>query len=350
MTQVLQQRCLPADMAQQPYPTHSFRTNDPPADQSTGEVASHSGGLSAASDVDRICNSGSPLPTFDLAPMLAFERGQRSEAVEQLCQAVAACLRDTGCLVISDPRVKAEDNMAFLDMMERYFAQSTPAKMKDARPDLHFQVGATPEGTETPKCTVDPTSIASIHSQPAEHRARVPQGADPKWRYMWRIGERPAQTRYAELNAEPVVPANFPEWPAVMTTWGNKMLAAVHTVAQMAAVGFGLPPDAFTERMAYGPHLLAPTGADLEAHNSLNMCYAGYHYDLNFLTIHGKSRFPGLFVWLRDGKRVAVKIPAGCLFIQAGKQLEWLTGGYVKAGMHEVGHTTFTSHLRLFFL
>lgn len=91
-------------------------------------------------------------------------------------------------------------------------------------------------------------------------------------------------------------------------------------------------------------------GADLEAHNSLNMCYAGYHYDLNFLTIHGKSRFPGLFVWLRDGKRVAVKIPAGCLFIQAGKQLEWLTGGYVKAGMHEVGHTTFTSHLRLFFL
>lgn len=140
MTQVLQQRCLPADMAQQPYPTHSFRTNDPPADQSTGEVASHSGGLSAASDVDRICNSGSPLPTFDLAPMLAFERGQRSEAVEQLCQAVAACLRDTGCLVISDPRVKAEDNMAFLDMMERYFAQSTPAKMKDARPDLHFQV------------------------------------------------------------------------------------------------------------------------------------------------------------------------------------------------------------------
>ncbi len=67
------------------------------------------------------------------------------------------------------------------------------------------------------------------------------------------------------------------------------------------------------------------------------MCYAGYHYDLNFLTIHGKSRFPGLFVWLRNGRRVAVKIPAGCLFIQAGKQLEWLTSGFVKAGMHEVG-------------
>ena len=70
-----------------------------------------------------------------------------------------------------------------------------------------MQVGATPEGTETPKCTVDPTSIASIYSQPVEHRARIPKGADPKWRYMWRIGDWPAETRYAELNAEPVVPA-----------------------------------------------------------------------------------------------------------------------------------------------
>jgi len=78
-------------------------------------------------------------------------------------------------------------------------------------------------------------------------------------------------------------------------------------------------------------------GADLDVHNTLDMCYAGYHYDLNFLTIHGKSRFPGLFVWLRNGRRVAVRIPAGCLFIQAGKQLEWLTAGFVKAGMHEVG-------------
>ena len=45
-----------------------------------------------------------------------------------------------------------------------------------------------------------------------------------------------------------------------MTGWGDKMLAAVHTVAHMAAIGFGLPPGAFTERMALGPHLLAPTG------------------------------------------------------------------------------------------
>lgn len=26
----------------------------------------------------------------------------------------------------------------------------------------------------------------------------------------------------------------------------------------------------------------------------------------------------------------------GCLILQAGKQMEWLTGGHVQAGMHEV--------------
>lgn len=40
--------------------------------------------------------------------------------------------------------------------------------------------------------------------------------------------------------------------------------------------------------------------------------------------------------WLRDGRRVPVRVPEGCLFVQAGKQLEWLTGGDIQAGMHEV--------------
>jgi hypothetical protein len=30
--------------------------------------------------------------------------------------------------------------------------------------------------------------------------------ADPKWRFFWRVGERPSDGQYAELNAEPVVP------------------------------------------------------------------------------------------------------------------------------------------------
>ena len=52
---------------------------------------------------------------------------------------------------------------------------------------------------------------------------------------------------------------------------------------------------------------------------------AGYHYDLNFLTIHGKSRFPGLFVWLADGRRMPVKVPPGHLIVQVGLGLRRFT-------------------------
>jgi hypothetical protein len=41
-----------------------------------------------------------------------------------------------------------------------------------------------------------------------------------------------------------------------------------------------------------------------------------YHSDLNLITVHGACRFPGLFVWLRDGRRCAVRIPRGCLLMQ----------------------------------
>ena len=57
-----------------------------------------------------------------------------------------------------------------------------------------------------------------------------------------------------------MVPPGLPEWREVMDGWGGKMLAAVEAVAEMAARGMGLPPDAFTSRMRQGPHLLAPTG------------------------------------------------------------------------------------------
>lgn len=55
------------------------------------------------------------------------------------------------------------------------------------------------------------------------------------------------------------------------------------------------------------------TGADLEKHGQFGRVIAGFHSDLNFLTIHGKSRYPGLHIWLRDGTRIPVRIPGACL-------------------------------------
>jgi len=42
---------------------------------------------------------------------------------------------------------------------------------------------------------------------------------------------------------------------------------------------------------------------------------------------------------LRNGQKRKVKIPEGCLLLQAGAQLEYLTGGELLAGFHEVIYT-----------
>jgi hypothetical protein len=90
------------------------------------------------------------LPVFDLA--VEGELGAQ-------CAAMAQCIHETGCLVVRDARVTEEDNVKFVDMMQRYYAQSKEAKMADARPDIHYQVGVTPEFVETAKCA---GAVASV--------------------------------------------------------------------------------------------------------------------------------------------------------------------------------------------
>ncbi|CAI5492276.1 unnamed protein product [Closterium sp. Naga37s-1] len=292
------------------------------------------------------------LQPFDLTEFLQLKEAVRPEQAEnavgqtaaaalpasvaETCRAMAECLRATSALIVRDPRCAQADNDRFLDMMESYFAQPKTTKLAHSRPELHYQVGVTPEGVEMPQSALDDAVKARMAQLPADSRPHAPSGPDCKWRFMWRVGPRPARTRYQELNASPVVPEGFPQWASVLDGWGCKMTAAVEAVAEMLAIGFDLPQDSFTSRMHMGPHLLAPTGSDLGEHGSPGTVLAGYHADLNFLTIHGRCRFPGLRIWLRDGTCCRVSVPDGCLLLQAGKQMEWLTGGEVPAGMHEV--------------
>ena len=86
------------------------------------------------------------------------------------------------------------------------------------------------------------------------------------------------------------------------------MIDGCNTVAEMAAIGMGIDRNTFTSMMKRGPHKLAPTGSDL-ARYKVGTIFAGFHYDFNFLTIHGKSRYPGLFAWLRSGEKFSVSVP-----------------------------------------
>ncbi|KAI7743135.1 hypothetical protein M8C21_010033 [Ambrosia artemisiifolia] len=252
------------------------------------------------------------LPVIDLEPYLNrnTEAPTLTPQLITICSEVSRTLKETGALLVKDPRCPAQDNDRFIDMMERYFEKPDDFKRLQERPNLHYQVGVTPEGVEVPRSLVDEEMQKKLKSLPEDCQPLTP--------------------------TEPVIPEGFLEWKETMDSWGSKMVSAIEVVAEMAAIGFGLPNDAFTSLMKQGPHLLAPTGSDLKRHGKEGTVFAGYHYDLNFLTIHGRSRFPGLSIWLRNGKKVEVKVPVGCLLIQTGKQIEWLTAGECIAGMHEV--------------
>lgn len=260
-----------------------------------------------------------------------FDKEKDPARYQAECAKVAHALHHFGLVILRDPRVAEADNNRFIDMMERYFAGSDG--LRDARPEYGYQVGVTKDFVELPRNHCKAMGAYGPDNKPL---SPCPPELDPKWRFFWRTGPQPATTEFPTENMDAVIPIEFPEWKEVMDSWGGQMTAALFTLAEMAAVGFKMAPDAFTSRMMYGPHLLAPTGSDFNKHGKEGTVLAGFHYDLNFLTIHGKSRFPGLYVWTRQGQRTAVSVPDGCLIVQAGKQIEYLTGGHVLAGFHEV--------------
>jgi len=94
------------------------------------------------------------LPVVDLAPFLgAAAGGEEEEEVRALCTTVSASLRDTGALLVKDPRCSAADNDRFLDVVELYFARSAEAKRLQERPHLHYQVPLPTVGSLCPRQT-----------------------------------------------------------------------------------------------------------------------------------------------------------------------------------------------------
>lgn len=261
---------------------------------------------------DRSSNPINDLPVIDFS--LFFNKDADPVRYEAECQKVAYSLHHYGLVVLKDPRVSESDNDIFLSMMERYFEISDG--VRDSRPNLSYQIGVTGEKIEKARDHCKTINNLTGDDKPL---SPCPPIYDHKWRFFWRIGPIPEKTEFPIQNTEVVIPPEFPEWKDVMNMWGQKMSDATFTLAEMAAVGFGMPADSFTKRMQYGPHLLAPTGSDFNKYGQLGTVLAGFHYDLNFLTIHGKSRFPGLDVWTREGKRVSVTVPDGCLLVQVQK-------------------------------
>jgi hypothetical protein len=100
-----------------------------------------------------------------------------------LKKAAEAMLKYSSCSV-RDPRVPESMNSEFLNLLEDYFDQPTEEKLKDARPELAYQVGSTPENVELPRCGRDPHCLAYVESLSQENKPHGFDQKDPKWRFV----------------------------------------------------------------------------------------------------------------------------------------------------------------------
>lgn len=184
----------------------------------------------AATDVDMSSPLSMDLPIIDMDVYLSHPPTHPLAAAQ--AAAAAEALIKYGALILRDTRVSAHDNETFLDLLEDYFAQPEEVLRRDERPELSYQIGATLENTEKPKCAVDEPCLDVIarldpDQRPLDISAHNP---DPKCRFFWRMAEAPPyETQFPGLNATNVVPEAEglrERWTGVMDTWGNCMKSA----------------------------------------------------------------------------------------------------------------------------
>lgn len=120
-----------------------------------------------------------------------------SEGWEDECKKVAYSFHKFGIVKFRDPRVNEEDNDEYIDMVEKYFAEVSQKfyrgeELKDVRPDLCYQTGATPEGKERARNHQELLDSLKGSNKPM---SVSPPVVDAKWRFFWKIGERPEEVQ-----------------------------------------------------------------------------------------------------------------------------------------------------------
>lgn len=86
------------------------------------------------------------IPVIDLTPYVDPVSGKftcdelEHPELKSVCLEVSRILKETGALLVRDPRCSTEDNDRFIDMMEKYFEQPDEVKRVQERPHQHYQV------------------------------------------------------------------------------------------------------------------------------------------------------------------------------------------------------------------
>ena len=267
-----------------------------------------------------------------IVPLDAFLRRPGSSLTRVHIREIVDILSRLGLILVRDPRIRKNIHDDYLAMMGRFFREDDAFKRHYARPTLHHQTGWTPPFQELARDHRSAFANASAKDQPVWF-----EGRDPKERWFTPTpdGDRMNDSTSAS-DAVPLIPEGYPEWVDVSRGWYVQTKNTISTFLQMLALGLGLDESAFLDLIRHGPHLLSSTGTDLNKYGTHGTGVARVHYDFNLVTAHAHGTCPGFRAWKRDLHRFPVKIPPGCILMQAGRELHYLTAGAIHYGLHEV--------------
>jgi isopenicillin N synthase-like dioxygenase len=232
---------------------------------------------------------------------------------------------ETGILIVKVSDKTTKVNSDFIDLMERYSKLPEETRMKHVHKEAHYQVGLTPSFTEMPRDNCDVAITLG---------AIKPKARDPKMRWFHRTTPVEENTEFTDVTGQNVIPDEFPEWSERFNDLGDVFMDVLFKVNEKLSLEIGTD---LNELVNGGNHLIAPTIMPLEnIIGTENKIVAGIHNDISYQTFHGRGRFTGLNIWTRDGTKIAIKVPENCILIQAGRQLQYITNGYILGGFHEV--------------
>ena len=121
---------------------------------------------------------------------------KKADDVVQMCKQVADSLHRFGILIVRDPRAVQQDNSDYIDLMENYFESRgnqlySGGELEDAKPEHHYQVGVCPENQEIARNHERRMARYTTDNKPM---SPVEPVYDAKWRFMWKVGERPTES------------------------------------------------------------------------------------------------------------------------------------------------------------
>ena len=133
---------------------------------------------------------------LDDVPIIDFRvflEGSDKDALESECRKVAESFHQFGICIVRDPRVNHKKNDEYIDMIESYFEEVSEKyyrgeELADARPELSYQTGVTPESVEKARNHEQIVNMLQGKNKPL---TPYPIENDAKWRFFWPIGERP---------------------------------------------------------------------------------------------------------------------------------------------------------------